>query len=257
MDQWGNLYIADNGNQRIRKVIAATGIITTIAGTGQISFSGDGGPATNAALAYPSSVAVDEAGKLYIADEGNHRVRRVEPSGVITTVAGTGSNGLSGDEGPAITAQLDSPTGLALDNLGNLYISDMDNHRVRKVSISGDTTLPAFGPGALISPINDAVVTSRRPVLDWAEAVDPLSGVGSYTLVLTGPDQVGSLQAALWVTTTESIFTPTVDLADGVYRWTVRAHDAAGNAGPFISPAARFVIAVEEGSRVYLPLILK
>ena len=134
LDDAGDLYIADNCNHCIRKVIAASGIITTIAGTGIDGFSGDGGPATRAQLQYPSSLTLDRAGNLYIADEGNHRIREVvAATGVITTIVGSGSDGFSGDGGWAIDAELSCPTGVALGAAGHLYLTDMGNHRIRKI----------------------------------------------------------------------------------------------------------------------------
>ena len=147
VDGAGNLYIADTGNHRIRKV-DSTGTITTIAGTGERGFSGDEGPATEAQLAPPFGVAVDGTGNLYIADTGNHRIRKVDSTGTITTIAGTGERGFSGDEGPATEAQLALPNGVAVDGAGNLYIADTSNHRIRKVDSSGVITTIA-GTGEL------------------------------------------------------------------------------------------------------------
>jgi len=135
LDAAGNLYIADYGDSRIRKV-SAGGIITTVAGGGT-SFPGDGGPATAAALFYPTGVALDAAGNLYIADYGDSRIRKVSPSGIITTVAGNGTSAFSGDGGPATSASLNSPVAVAVDAAGNLYIPDYENSRVRKVNPSG------------------------------------------------------------------------------------------------------------------------
>ena len=142
VDGAGNLFIADTFNQRIRRVDPA-GIITTIAGTGGFGFSGDGGPADQARLAFPVGVAVDGAGNLFIADEGNHRIRRVDPAGTITTIAGTGGFGFSGDGGPADQARLDSPVGVAVDGAGNLFIADTLNHRIRRVDPAGSITTVA------------------------------------------------------------------------------------------------------------------
>jgi hypothetical protein len=142
VDAAGNLYIADWGDSRVRKV-STSGTITTVAGDGTPGFSGDGGPATNASLRVPSGVAVDAAGNLYIVDTGNSRVRKVSPSGTITTVAGSGTYGFSGDGGQATDADLSSPTGVAVDAAGNLYITDQGNQRVRKVSTTGTITTVA------------------------------------------------------------------------------------------------------------------
>ena len=123
MDSAGNLYIADAGNHRIRKV-DASGNITTVAGNGTHGYSGDGGAATSASLNNPSGVAVDGAGNIYIADTYNQRIRKVDASGNISTVAGNGSFGFSGDGGAATSASLDDPFGVAVDSAGNIYIAD-------------------------------------------------------------------------------------------------------------------------------------
>src|SRR5438445_557628 len=135
LDTRGNLYIADYDNHRIRKVAAATGIITTVAGNGSPGFAGDGGAATSASLFRPTGVALDASGNLYVADQDNYRVRKVAAAtGIITTVAGNGSPTFAGDGGAATSASLNSPTGVALDASGNLYIADTGNHRIRKVA---------------------------------------------------------------------------------------------------------------------------
>ena len=115
----GNIYIADLGNHRIRKVTISTGIISTIAGTGTSSYSGDNGAATSATLYYPNGVGLDTAGNVYIADSYNHRIRKVTIStGIITTFAGTGTASYSGDNGPATSATLYYPFGVAVDSAG-------------------------------------------------------------------------------------------------------------------------------------------
>jgi hypothetical protein len=134
-DTAGNLYIADTGNNRIRKV-STDGIITTVAGNGVAGSTGDGGPATSASLFGPWSVAVDGAGGLYIGEQ-DYRVRKVSTAGIITTVAGNGTYGISGDGGPAIAAALTDNRQIAADRAGNLYIADSDTNRVRKVTPAG------------------------------------------------------------------------------------------------------------------------
>ena len=147
VDAAGNLYIADPQDQRVRKV-SASGTITTLAGTGVRDYSGDGGPASAATLNAPSGVAVDSAGNVYIADPGNKRVRKVTPAGIITTVAGNGTQGFSGDGGPATSAALNNPYALAFDNAGNLHIADKNNARIRKVTAAGIiTTIAGTGIG--------------------------------------------------------------------------------------------------------------
>ncbi|HEY6161373.1 MAG TPA: T9SS type A sorting domain-containing protein [Bacteroidia bacterium] len=139
LDASGNLYIADNGNNCIRK-IDVNGIITTVAGTGAQGYSGDNGPATSATFYYPYDVAVDAAGNIFICDYGNSVIRKVDVNGMITTVAGTGVAGFSGDGGLAVNAKLDRPVGVDLDANGNMYISDGYNNRVRKVDALGIIT---------------------------------------------------------------------------------------------------------------------
>ncbi len=157
VDGAGNLYIADLYSYRVRKV-STSGIITTVAGNGSYGFSGDGGPATSAKLTYAYGVAVDGAGNLYIADIYNYRVRKVSTSGIITTVAGSGSYGFSGDGGPAVSAKLYYPQGVAVDAAGNLYIADSGNHRVRKVDSAGIiTTVAGSGNGGFSGDGSSAV----------------------------------------------------------------------------------------------------
>ena len=140
VDAGGNIYITDCGDNRIRKV-DARGVITTVAGNGTLGvsgFSGDGGAATSAQLNSPFGVAVDNSGNLYIADTGNGRIRKVDRSGIITTVAGRGNGSVLGDGGPATSAQLANPNDVAVDSTGNLYIADFGNGRIRKVDTFGN-----------------------------------------------------------------------------------------------------------------------
>ncbi|HXC03409.1 MAG TPA: hypothetical protein VNZ86_01580, partial [Bacteroidia bacterium] len=127
-----NVYIADYNNSRIRLVSGTT--ITTIAGNGTSGFSGDGGPATSAQLSYPISVALSSSGSaIYIADYDNNRIREIV-SGTINTIAGNGTAGFSGDWGTATAAELNSPCGVTVDNSGNVFIADLNNHRIREVT---------------------------------------------------------------------------------------------------------------------------
>jgi serine/threonine-protein kinase len=146
LDAAGNLYIADTGNNVIRRV-GRDGTITTLAGTGVRGFSPDGGPAVQAPLDNPSSVAVDSSGAVYLGEIDSGRVRRIDPSGTISTVAGTGAKGYSGDGGPATKAQLSEPTGLDVRPDGTLYVFDQGNNTVRTVAPSGVITTVA-GTGA-------------------------------------------------------------------------------------------------------------
>lgn len=135
-DTAGNVYVADTRNHRIRKIDAA-GVISTLAGTGEDGDRGDGGPATQAQLCLPAGVAADAAGNVYVADTWNHRVRKINASGVIATIAGNGVRGFRGDGGQAAQAGLAYPAGVAIDAAGNVYIADSLNHRIRKVQVSG------------------------------------------------------------------------------------------------------------------------
>ncbi len=137
VDTAGNLYIADYFNQRIREVTFSDGVINTVAGIGTIGFSGDGGSATSAQFNYPLSVAVDGQGNLLIADSYNFRIRKMTTGGAINTVAGIGTQGFSGDGGPATKAAFALPMGLAVDASGNVFIADFANQRVREVTSNG------------------------------------------------------------------------------------------------------------------------
>jgi len=144
----GETYITDSGHNVIRKVV--NGVITTVAGTGVPSYTGDGGLATSATLNFPWGVAVDSAGNLYIADAGNNVIRKVS-GGVITTIAGTGTAAYTGDNGAATSATFNAPSGIALDPLGNLYIADFGNNAVRLLSNGVVTTVAGNGTGAYSS----------------------------------------------------------------------------------------------------------
>ena len=147
LDAAGNLFIADRGNHRIRKV-APDGRISTAAGIGQAGFSGDGGPASAAALNTPMDVKVDGIGNIYIADAGNHRVRRVSTDGTISTIAGDGFPGRGPDGVPSDTSSLNSPAGLAIDANNDLYIVDWQNYLIRQVVF---TSGPVLTPGGTVN----------------------------------------------------------------------------------------------------------
>ncbi|TDR46792.1 NHL repeat-containing protein [Tahibacter aquaticus] len=180
-DAAGNLYIADTYNHVIRKV-DIHGTISTVAGNGYMQtsgfgayggYSGDGGAATNARLFWPAAVAVDAVGNLYIADTANNRIRKVNTSNVITTIAGGGSppDGL-GDGGPATSAALSSPSGVVISATGNIYIADSLNLRVRKVSTNGTITTVAGG-GSPPDGIGDGGPATSAALWPTALALDP------------------------------------------------------------------------------------
>jgi uncharacterized protein (TIGR03437 family) len=253
VDSERNLYIADNGSNRIRRV-SPDGIITTVAGNGATDFSGDGGPATSAALS-AFSVATDSERNLFIADFRNHRIRKVSPDGIITTVAGTGIPGSSGDGGPATSAGM-SPRGVAVDSGGNLFIADVDNdqigasydgttdtlsqtHRIRKVSRDGIITTVAGGGTAHWGDGGPA--TSAEIRFPNGVAVD---GVGNLFFStsgadyeIPGPERVRKVSPSGIITT----------VAGG-------GTDFPGNGGPATS-AALFVpsgLAVDGAGSVYV-----
>jgi trimeric autotransporter adhesin len=136
IDKLGNLYVADRENNRIRKIILASGVITTIAGNGVKGFSGDGGPAIKASLNFPHGVFVDDAGIVYIADTFNSRIRMVDSNGVIHTLAGNGKQGFDGDGGPPQIASLGVPDSLVVDKGGNVFVADRPNG-IRRISPTG------------------------------------------------------------------------------------------------------------------------
>ena len=178
VDSAGNVYIADTWNRRIRKV-DSTGTIITIAGTGEFGFSGDGGQAVEAELRNPYGVAVDSAGNVYIADTGNQRIRKVDSTGTITTIAGTGEFGFSGDGGPAAAARLAFPDGVAVDSAGNLYIADTGNRRIRKLTPGGGSTPP--------NPTGPAVTLPGKPPAPTVSAATP----NSLTVEWMEPENTG------------------------------------------------------------------
>jgi hypothetical protein len=179
LDAAGNIYISDDGNNVIRKITASSGIITTVAGNGIAGYSGDNGLATSAKLNDPSlGVAFDADGNFYIADDANNVIRKVTVStGIITTVAGCGVNGYGGDGGPATSALLNGPEGVAVDALGNIYITD-ENHTIRKVN----------GPGGT-APATPAAILGNATVCYGSTntySVASVSGATSYTWTLPG-----------------------------------------------------------------------
>jgi trimeric autotransporter adhesin len=165
-DAAGNAYVADYGNHRLRKITAA-GVISTVAGTGTAGSAGDGGAATSAQLNGPYGVAVDAGGNVYVSEYGGHRVRKITPAGIISTYAGTGIGGFTADGGAATGAGINSPSGLAIDGIGNLYIADFNNQRVRRVTpagtistVAGTGTFGFSGDGGLATIANISRVTS-------------------------------------------------------------------------------------------------
>lgn len=194
VDSSGNVYIGDTGNLRVRKI--SSGSITTFAGTGSATYGGDGGPASNAQFTNPQLAVFDGAGNIYLSDSGTHRIRKVSTSGIVTTVAGTGVAGYSGDNGPATSAQLNTPLGIALDAAGNLYIADGNNNRVRKVDTSGTiTTFAGNGTGSFGG--DNGPATSAQLFGPFSVLVDQ----GDVFIADTGNNRIRKVDAGGTITT--------------------------------------------------------
>jgi sugar lactone lactonase YvrE len=171
----GSVYLADLANNRIRR-IAPNGIITTVAGNGTAGFSGDGGPATQAQLQFPVEVAVGADGAtLLIADQTNHRVRRVAPNGIITSIAGTGTAGFLGDGGPATAARISQPLGIEQDAAGNVYVSDSGSQRVRKIDAAG--VIRTVAGNGTATPLGEGGEAQAAAVGPRSLVVDPLGNL--------------------------------------------------------------------------------
>jgi len=198
-DSSGNLYINDQSDNVVRKVTAATGIITTVAGNGTYGYSGDGGPATSAQLFYPEQIAVDGSGNLYIADFINSAIRKVTAAtGIITTVVNNnGYGGYGGDGGPAISALLNGTFGVAVDSSGNLYIADESNNRIRKVTNGIITTVA--GNGTYGNTGDGGLATSAE--LDYPRIIT-VDNAGNLYITTQGSSTVRKVAAATGIITT-------------------------------------------------------
>lgn len=209
VDASGNAYIADFDNSVIRKVTAATGVITTIAGTGTAGYSGDNGLASSAQIDRPSALAVNTAGDLFFFDLGNNVLRKVAAStGIITTVAGNGTRGYSGDQGLALSAELGRSYGIAVDNSGNIYLADVDNNVIRKLSTADSactytvtplaSALSASG-GSVTLTITASIssCTWSLPTLPaWITGFSATSGTGTASVTLAVSANVGVARSA-------------------------------------------------------------
>jgi sugar lactone lactonase YvrE len=198
VDTSGNFYIAEYMENRIDKVTAATGLITVVAGNNGEGSSGDGGAATAAQLYYPTGVAVDAAGNIYIADSGNDRVREVTASnGIITTVAGTGTAGFSGDGGSATSAELNDPLGVAVDGNGNIYIADNGNERIRKVNVSTGTISSVAGNGGVGTNFGSLATETGL----WSPEALAVDAAGDVYIAITYHNQIGMVSASTGIIT--------------------------------------------------------
>ena len=186
VDRFGNVYIADAYNNRVRKVDAITGLISTIAGNGTVGFGGDGGPSTASILYNPTDVCFDIEGNLYISDANNHRIRKIDTNNIITTFAGTGTEGTSGDGGPATAAELWLVSGICSDKIGNIYIAQyVHTFTVRKIDTAGIiTTIAGNGIGGNTGdggPATAAEITVVDVVCDNSGDIY-ISGYGGYDI---------------------------------------------------------------------------
>ena len=232
-DVVGDLYIVDTNHNDVRYVDAVTGIITTFAGDGGTIDDGDGGPATMASLDAPSHVAFDAAGNVYIADPGGNTIRRVT-AGIITTVAGTGSSGFSGDDGPAIAAVLSDPDGVAVDGRGDLYIADSFNNRIRRVDATTQIIATVAGEGSFQGFAGGAA-TCAQLAAPSGIAVD---ADGNVYIVDTNNDVV-------WVVSADGVIEPFAGTGVAGYN---------GDGIPATSAQLQFPsgVAVDAGGNVYI-----
>ncbi len=213
VDAEGAIFIVDYYSHCIRKV-DAYGVITTVAGNGTAGYSGDGGPAAEANLRYPTGVAVDVGGAIYIADRHNNRIRKVDANGVITTVAGDGTAGFSGDGGPAIEAKLRLPRNLAVDAAGNIYIADTGNYRVRKVDARGViTTVAGDGTKEYGANQGDGGLAIEAPIdSPMGVAVDAM---GAIYIADMEDNRIRRVDPAGFITTVAGKATSVISSSDG------------------------------------------
>ena len=200
LDTLNNLYIADTHNHRIRKLNLTTGTITTITGTGIPGFSGDNALATAAQLNLPTALALDASSNLYIADTGNHRIRKITATnGMINTIAGTGTQGFSGDNAGATSAATDSPTGLALDTQNNLYLADTHNHRIRRIDANTGIITTIAGTGTAGFSGDTTASTIATLTLPHGITID---GAGNLYLADTQNHRIRRIDASTGIITT-------------------------------------------------------
>lgn len=240
VDPSGNLIIADNSNCRIRRVDATTGIITTLAGNGTFQYSGDGFAATSGSLAFVPGIATDCAGNLYVADNQNSRVRRIDAAtGILSTVAGTGNFGLTGDGGPATGANFVYPYDVAVDAAGNLFIADYQNSRVRRVDAATGVVTTYAGGGYWNQP-NDGdggLATNAYVPAMYKIAAD---SVGN--LYISAKHRVRKVNAATGIITTVA--------GNGYY---YSGYGPNGDGGPAIgAPLAANGLAIDKAGNLYI-----
>jgi sugar lactone lactonase YvrE len=227
IDEFDNLYIADRVNNCIRKV-NTLGIISTIAGNGTQGFSGDGGQSTLAELHYPSGINFDALGNLYVTDVFNMRIRMINTVGIITTIAGNGTQGFNGDGGPAIVAELNYPLGLAFDVVGNLFFTDESNNRVRVVNIAENTT-----------DINRFINSNEQVI------IYPNPNTGKFKLIVNG-HLLANVQIEVYNT-----------LGEKVYQYTNQQTSYNSTIDLSSQPSGVYFINISMGSKQYTKKIIK
>ena len=204
VDSAGNIYIADTQNSRIREVAFSTGIISTVAGNGTAGFSGDGGAATSAEVNHPRGVVVDALGNIYIGDTDNSRIRKVAPGGIISTVAGNGTSGSSGDGGLATSAELNAPSYLAVDASTNIYVTDSNSQVIRKVTATTGIIQTVAGGGVICTSHTDLVgdgCLAIHAVMDVPEGV-AVDAIGNLYIADTGFSRIRKVTASTNIITT-------------------------------------------------------
>ncbi len=201
LDAAGNRYVVDQGFHRIRRIDAGTGVVTTVAGNGQVNYGGDGGNAFQAAIRSPYSLAITTANQLYFSDSGNHRIRKVDlTTGIITTVAGTGISGYDGD-GTATSVRLSSPRGLCLDGAGGLYVVDSGTYRLRRLDLTSGALVTIAGDGTNLTtgdagPAASAGLAGPRDVCVDSTGVVIVCGTTTRRIAAGGARIISSLPIA-------------------------------------------------------------
>jgi DNA-binding beta-propeller fold protein YncE len=232
----GALYITEIQNHRVLRLDFKTSRISTVAGTGSRGYSGDGGPATRAQMNEPYEVRFDSLGNMYVVEMKNHIVRRIDGKrGVISTIAGSGSAGYSGDGGAATEARLNQPHSIALDRDDNLYIADINNHRIRRVDAKTGVIETIAGDGKRALPV-DGQAARGKPIF--------------------GPRALFMQRGTLWIALREGQSVWRMDVADGILR-QVAGTGQRGNSGDGgLAPAATFNgpkgIAVAPNGTIYI-----
>ncbi len=254
-----NLYLADTHNHRIRRIDAATGIITTIAGTGAPGFSGDASAATAASLALPHGITIDTAGNLYLADTENHRIRRIDATtGIITTVAGIGTQGFSGDTGPAIAASLDTPRNTTVSPSGLLTLADTANQRIRQLTAAPapSTTIQTIAglglstPGALSLTAPSVIAYGTGQLTATLASSTPATGTVTFLDTTSTTITLGTAPLTSNIATL-----PTASIAAGPHNLTATyAGDQAHLAAQ--SPTLELTITPQQLTAAIAPITL-